>query len=141
MLATSFRYEVNYHTTLLPMTSQVPRCLFGKPNPRDTIEMLQEALDAERSRFAKRWGVNPLSEDKENNYQRRNKERIELSPNKKRSNPYSRQTNIHDFWRSRKSDKKPLATSMDVVSKQHSVESKTTKTPVTTTPTKKTTLN
>lgn len=95
MLATSFCYEVNYHTTLLPMTSQVPRCLFGKPNPRDTIEMLQEALDAERSRFAKRWGVNPLSEDKENNYQRRNKERIELSPNKKRSNPYSRQTNIH----------------------------------------------
>lgn len=57
--------------------------------------MLQEALDAERSKFARRWGVDPCSEDKENNYQRRNNERSDRSPGKKRSNPYSRQTSIH----------------------------------------------
>lgn len=95
MLAASFCCEIYY--TVLPsttMTSQVPRCLFGKPDPRETMEMFQEALDAERSKFAKRWGVNP-SEDKENNYQRRNNEKSEPSANKKRSNPYSRQTSIH----------------------------------------------
>lgn len=95
MLAASFCCEIYY--TVLPsttMASQVPRCLFGKPDPRETMEMFQEALDAERSKFAKRWGVNP-SEDKENNYQRRNNEKSEPSTNKKRSNPYSRQTSIH----------------------------------------------
>jgi len=96
MLAASICLEVYY--TLLPsttMTSRVPRCLFGKPNPQETIEMLQDALDAERSRFARRWGVNPCSEDKENNYRRWNNEKSQPSPNKKRSNPYSRQTSIH----------------------------------------------
>ncbi|KMQ96535.1 hypothetical protein RF55_3171 [Lasius niger] len=77
------------------MASRVPRCLFGKPDPRETMEMFQEALDAERSKFAKRWGVDPRSEDKENNYQRRHNEKSEPSTHKKRSNPYSRQTSIH----------------------------------------------
>lgn len=97
MLAASICCEIYY--TVLPsttMASRVPRCLFGKPDPRETMEMFQEALDAERSKFAKRWGVDPRSEDKENNYQRRNNEmRSEPSTNKKRSNPYSRQTSIH----------------------------------------------
>lgn len=96
MLAASICCEIYY--TVLPsttMTSRVPRCLFGKPDPRETMEMFQEALDAERSKFAKRWGVDPCSEDKENNYQRRNNEKSEPSTNKKRSNPYSRQTSIH----------------------------------------------
>lgn len=96
MLAASICREVYF--VVLPsttMTSRVPRCLFGKPNPRETMEMLQEALDAERSKFAKRWGVDPCSEDKENNYQRRTNDRSEPSSNKKRSNPYSRQTSIH----------------------------------------------
>lgn len=97
MLAASFCREVYF--TVLPsttMASRVPRCLFGQPNPRETVEMLQEALDAERSRFARRWGVDPCSEDKENNYQRRRtNDRSDTSSNKKRSNPYSRQTSIH----------------------------------------------
>lgn len=96
MLAASICCEIYY--TVLPnttMASRVPRCLFGKPDPRETMEMFQEALDAERSKFAKRWGVDPCSEDKENNYQRRNNEKSEPSTNKKRSNPYSRQTSIH----------------------------------------------
>lgn len=97
MLAASICLEVYY--TVLPsttMTSRVPRCLFGKPNPQETIDMLQDALDAERSKFARRWGVDPCSEDKENNYRRRNNnEKSQSSPNKKRSHPYSRQTSIH----------------------------------------------
>ncbi|XP_025074335.1 uncharacterized protein LOC105428336 [Pogonomyrmex barbatus] len=90
MLAASICHEFYY--TVLPSTimstSQVPRCLFGRPNSRETMEMLQEALDEERSKFARRWGVDPRSEDKENNYQRRNNEtRSDRSPGKKRSNP------------------------------------------------------
>lgn len=95
MLAASFCREV--HFTVLSsttMASRVPRCLFGKPNSRETVEMLHEALDAERSKFAKRWGVDPRSEDKENNYQKKYHDKYEQSP-KKRSNPYSRQTSIH----------------------------------------------
>ncbi|KAG7198341.1 hypothetical protein KM043_005735 [Ampulex compressa] len=129
MLAASICREV--HFTVLSsttMASRVPRCLFGQPNPRETVEMLQEALDAERSKFAKRWGVDPCSEDKENKYQRKSHEKSE-SP-KKRSNPYSRQTSIHDYWRARKVcevNKKPLTSSADA-SKQQNVEmSKTTK--------------
>ncbi|XP_012232112.1 uncharacterized helicase DDB_G0278827-like [Linepithema humile] len=143
MLAASICFEVYY--TLLPsttMTSRVPRCLFGKPNSQETIEMLQDALDAERSRFAKRWGVNPCSEDKENNYRRRNNEKSQPSPSKKRSNPYSRQTSIHDYWRARKIcdvTKKPLAVSMDVSKQQNVESSKTTKTTTTTTATTTTT--
>lgn len=129
MLAASICREV--HFTVLSsttMASRVPRCLFGKPNSRETAEMLQEALDAERSKFAKRWGVDPRSEDKENNYQRKHHDKHEPSP-KKRSNPYSRQTSIHDYWRARKVcevNKKPLATSMDA-SKQQNEVVKTTK--------------
>ncbi|XP_011268167.2 uncharacterized protein LOC105258548 isoform X1 [Camponotus floridanus] len=141
MLAASICCEIYY--TVLPnttMASRVPRCLFGKPDPRETMEMFQEALDAERSKFAKRWGVDPCSEDKENNYQRRNNEKSEPSTNKKRSNPYSRQTSIHDYWRARKTcdvNKKPLTTSMDVT-KQQKESSKTTKTTTTATITKTT---
>ncbi|CAD1471444.1 unnamed protein product [Heterotrigona itama] len=132
MLAASIRREV--HFTALSSTtmasSRVPRCLFGKPNSRETVEMLHEALDAERSKFAKRWGVDPRSEDKENSYQQRKRhDKYEQSP-KKRSNPYSRQTNIHDYWRARKVcevNKKPLASSVDS-SKQPSEASKTSKT-------------
>ncbi|KAM0727590.1 hypothetical protein ACS0PU_005839 [Formica fusca] len=136
MLAASICCEIYY--TVLPsstMASRVPRCLFGKPDPRDTMEMFQEALDAERNKFAKRWGVDPCSEDKENNYQRRNNEKSEPSTNKKRSNPYSRQTSIHDYWRARKicdANKKPLTTSMDVTKQQNVDSSKTTKTTTTT---------
>lgn len=99
MLAASICREV--HFTVLSsttMASRVPRCLFGKPNPRETVEMLQEALDVERSKFAKRWGVDPRSEDKENSYQRKPQDKYEQSP-KKRSNPYSRQTSIHGEYR------------------------------------------
>ncbi|EZA50614.1 hypothetical protein DMN91_003727 [Ooceraea biroi] len=137
MLAASFCCKVYY--TMLPsknMTSQVPRCLFGKPNSRETIEMLHEALDLERSRFRSRWGVDPSSEDKENNYQRRNNEKNDHSPSKKRSNPYSRQTSIHDYWRARKMcevNKKPLTASTDVSKHQNVESSKTTKTSTTTT--------
>ncbi|XP_003702238.1 uncharacterized protein LOC100875707 [Megachile rotundata] len=129
MLAASICREV--HFTVLSsstMASRVPRCLFGKPNSRETVEMLQEALDAERSKFAKRWGVDPRSEDKENNYQRKCNDKYEQSP-KKRSNPYSRQTNIHDYWRARKvcdANKKPLATSMDSAKQQNEKSTKTT---------------
>ncbi|XP_050447098.1 uncharacterized protein LOC126849367 [Cataglyphis hispanica] len=138
MLAASICCEIYY--TVLPssttMASRVPRCLFGKPDPRDTMEMFQEALDTERSKFAKRWGVDPCSEDKENNYQRRNNEKSESSTtNKKRNNPYSRQTSIHDYWRARKmcdANKKPLTTSMDVTKQQNVDSSKTTKTTTTT---------
>ncbi|XP_078048811.1 uncharacterized protein LOC144476091 [Augochlora pura] len=128
MLAASICREV--HFTVLSsksMSTRVPRCLFGKPNSRETVEMLQEALDVERSRFAKRWGVDPCSEDKENSYQRqKHPEKQPLS--KKRCNPYSKQTNIHDYWRARKVcevNKKPLASSMDAA-KQQNEASKTT---------------
>ncbi|XP_012279314.1 uncharacterized protein LOC105699128 [Orussus abietinus] len=97
MLAASLCREVHFSVLPSTMSSRVPRCLFGKPNPKESAEMLQEALDAERSKFARRWGVDPTSEDKEN----LKFERVERSP-KKKSNPYSRQTNIHDFWRARK---------------------------------------
>lgn len=94
MLATSICCKAYY--TMLPSklnSSRVPRCLFGRPNSRETIEMLQEALELERKRFKSRWGVDPC-EDKENNYPRIN-ERNE-QPLRKRNNPYSpRQTNIH----------------------------------------------
>lgn len=97
MLVASICCEV--YVTVLPnttMASRVPRCLFGRPSSRETIELLQEALDEERSKFAKRWGVDPCAEDKENNYQRRTNERSEPACNKKRNNnPYSRQTSIH----------------------------------------------
>ncbi|XP_031834736.1 uncharacterized protein LOC116427943 [Nomia melanderi] len=131
MLAASICREV--HFTVLSgttMATRVPRCLFGKPNSRETVEMLQEALDAERSRFAKRWGVDPCSEDKENNYQRKHPEKQHDPSPKKRCNPYSRQTNIHDYWRARKVcevNKKPLASSMDAA-KQQNESSKATKT-------------
>ncbi|XP_076276035.1 uncharacterized protein LOC143206980 [Lasioglossum baleicum] len=140
MLAASICREV--HFTVLSsttMATRVPRCLFGKPSSRETVEMLQEALDAERSRFAKRWGVDPCSEDKENNYQRKHSEK-QPSP-KRRCNPYSRQTNIHDYWRARKVcevNKKPLASSLDVA-KQQNEASKTAKTTVKST--KKSTQN
>ncbi|KZC04392.1 PREDICTED: uncharacterized protein LOC107188642 [Dufourea novaeangliae] len=131
MLAASICREV--HFTVLSgttMASRVPRCLFGKPNSRETVEMLQEALDVERSRFAKRWGVDPCSEDKENNYQRKHvQDKHEPSP-KKRCNPYSRQTNIHDYWRARKVcevNKKPLGSSLDT-GKQQTDATKTAKT-------------
>ncbi|XP_011145794.1 uncharacterized protein LOC105186953 [Harpegnathos saltator] len=127
MLVASICCEV--YVTVLPnttMASRVPRCLFGRPSSRETIELLQEALDEERSKFAKRWGVDPCAEDKENNYQRRTNERSEPACNKKRnSNPYSRQTSIHEYWRARKMcdvSKKPLTSSVDV-SKQQNVES------------------
>lgn len=129
MLAASFCREV--HFTVLSsttMASRVPRCLFGKPNSRETVEMLHEALDAERSKFAKRWGVDPRSEDKENNYQKKYHDKYEQSP-KKRNNPYSRQTSIHDYWRARKVcevNKKPLASSVDAT-KQPNEPSKTSK--------------
>ncbi|XP_017884181.1 uncharacterized protein LOC108627442 [Ceratina calcarata] len=129
MLAASICREVHFKVlSSTTMASRVPRCLFGKPNPRETMEMLQEALETERSKFAKRWGVDPRSEDKENNYQRNHHEKYEQSP-KKRSSPYARQTNIHDYWRSRKVcevNKKPLASSMDS-GKQQNEMSKTLK--------------
>ena len=93
MLAASLCREL--HFTVLPPTvnSRVPRCLFGSPNPKDTVDLLQEALEVERTRFASRWGVDPRSEnDKENILQRY--EKVERSP-KKKCSPYSRQTNIH----------------------------------------------
>ncbi|XP_025603032.1 uncharacterized protein LOC112695056 [Athalia rosae] len=108
MLAASMCREV--HFTVLPSTlaSSVPRCLFGPPNSKDTVELLQEALDMERSRFARRWGVDPREEDKENNdssggLQQIQKRKIGEKSPRKRHAPYARQSNIHDFWRPRKS--------------------------------------
>ncbi|KAK0076696.1 hypothetical protein PV326_010584 [Microctonus aethiopoides] len=81
------------------MQSRVPRCLFGPPNPKDTVDLLQDALDMERSKFSSRWGIDPCSEDKEN-IQRKfdTTSTTELrSPRKIRSSPYSRQTTIHEL--------------------------------------------
>ncbi|KAK1131053.1 hypothetical protein K0M31_017351 [Melipona bicolor] len=102
MLAASMCREVRF--TVLSgttMTSHVPRCLFGKPNSKETVEMLHEALETDRNKFIKRWGVDPRSgkEDKENSYQRKRHDKHEQSP-KKRSNPYSRQTKINGEYRS-----------------------------------------
>ncbi|XP_076176357.1 uncharacterized protein LOC143151265 [Ptiloglossa arizonensis] len=127
MLAASICREVQFTVlSSTTMASRVPRCLFGKPNSRETVEILQEALDTERSKFAKRWGVDPRSEDKENNYQRKHHDKLHEPSPKKRTNPYSRQTNIHDYWRARKVcevNKKSLADA----SKQQNEASKTTK--------------
>ncbi|XP_011304264.1 uncharacterized protein [Fopius arisanus] len=94
MLAASIRREVHLGN-ILPtrMQSRVPRCLFGPPNPKETVELLQEALDMERSRFMSRWGVDPHEEDKEN-FQIIKCEG--KSPRKSRSIPYNKQTSIHD---------------------------------------------
>lgn len=100
MLAASFCREL--HFTVLPSTinSRVPRCLFGSPSAKETMDLLQDALDIERTRFTSKWGVDPRSEnDKENILPRF--EKVERSP-RKRCSPYSRQTNIHDYWKSRK---------------------------------------
>ncbi|XP_014483538.1 PREDICTED: uncharacterized protein LOC106749025 [Dinoponera quadriceps] len=133
MLVASICCEL--YVTVLPnksMASRVPRCLFGRPSSRETIELLQEALDEQRSKFAARWGVDPCAEDKENNYQRRTNERSEPACNKKRNNnPYSRQTSIHDYWRARKIcdvNKKPLSSSVDVSKQQNMDSSKAAKT-------------
>lgn len=95
MLAASLCRDVHFGNVLTTrMQSRVPRCLFGSPNPKETAEMLQDALDMERSKFASRWGVDPCSEDKENCH--RQFERADTrSPRKNRITPYSRQTNIH----------------------------------------------
>lgn len=93
MLAASFCREL--HFTVLPPTinSRVPRCLFGSPSSKETMDLLQDALDIERTRFASKWGVDPRSEnDKENILPRF--EKVERSP-RKRCSPYSKQTNIH----------------------------------------------
>ncbi|XP_044579861.1 uncharacterized protein LOC123261978 [Cotesia glomerata] len=112
MLAAPFCRELHFGNMLTSrMQSHVPRCLFGSPNPKDSVELLQESLDMERSKFERRWGIDPCQEDKEN-VQRK----FERSPRKNRSSPYSRQTCIHDYWRSRKScdvTKKSLVSSVD----------------------------
>lgn len=93
MLAASMCRDL--HFTVLPSTlgSTVPRCLFGPPNAKETVDLLHEALEMERSKFARRWGVDPRSEDKEN-FSKSKHERGEKSP-RKRSSPYSRQSSIH----------------------------------------------
>ncbi|KAK0072099.1 hypothetical protein PV325_011883 [Microctonus aethiopoides] len=100
MLAAPFRREVHFGNMLTSrMQSRVPRCLFGPPNPKDTVDLLQDALDMERSKFSSRWGIDPCSEDKEN-IQRKfdTTSTTELrSPRKIRSSPYSRQTTIHEL--------------------------------------------
>ncbi|XP_066598177.1 uncharacterized protein [Prorops nasuta] len=134
MLAASIRREV--HLTVLSNTAMVtrgPRCLFGKPNPRETVELLQEALDTERSRFAKRWGIDPCSEDKENNFQP-NYDRSDRSP-RKRNSPYAKQTNIHDYWRARKiceAGKKSVLSSSGSMMEQNKVQMKSVKSTPTT---------
>ncbi|KAG8039909.1 hypothetical protein G9C98_000638 [Cotesia typhae] len=91
MLAAPFCRELQFGNMLTSrMQSHVPRCLFGSPNPKDSVELLQESLDMERSKFERRWGIDPCQEDKEN-VQRK----FERSPRKNRSSPYSRQTCIH----------------------------------------------
>ncbi|XP_011304274.1 uncharacterized protein [Fopius arisanus] len=118
MLAASIRREVHLGN-ILPtrMQSRVPRCLFGPPNPKETVELLQEALDMERSRFMSRWGVDPHEEDKEN-FQIIKCEG--KSPRKSRSIPYNKQTSIHDYWRSRKlcdvNNKRSLVSASDMTS-------------------------
>lgn len=75
--------------------SRVPRCLFGKPDPKETAEIFQEAMENERRRFMSRWEIIITSENKENNYQRHTNRKNESVSNKKRSSPYAKQTNIH----------------------------------------------
>ncbi|XP_033211348.1 uncharacterized protein LOC117169209 [Belonocnema kinseyi] len=90
------------HFTVLPpaVNNRISRCLFGSPNPTDTANLLKDALEVERTRFQSRWGVNPTSEnDKENMLTRY--EKVERSP-RKRSFPYFRQSNMHEYWRPRK---------------------------------------
>lgn len=96
MLAASFRRDVHLNIISGGMiVSRVPRCLFGPPNPKDTVDLLQEALDMERSKFTRRWGVDPC-DDKENNSLFQRTKVLERSPRKRTTNnPYARQTNIH----------------------------------------------
>ncbi|XP_043284416.1 uncharacterized protein [Venturia canescens] len=121
MLAASLRREVHFGNVLASrMQSRVPRCLFGSPNPKETAEMLQDALDMERTKFARRWGVDPSSEDKEN-FQRKYERVDGRSPRKNRTTPYSRQTSIHEYWRVRKvcePSKKGLTISSENTKKQ-----------------------
>ncbi|XP_034952582.1 uncharacterized protein [Chelonus insularis] len=124
MLAAPFCREVHFGNMLASrMQSRVPRCLFGTPNPKDTDELLHESLDADRKRFINRWGVDPCTEDKEN-YQRNFDRSDSRSPRKNKSLPYSRQTYIHDYWRSRKNDgnKKSLVSAMDTSKKQQDAQ-------------------
>lgn len=95
MLAASMCRDIHFSVLPSNLSSTVPRCLFGSPNAKDTVDLLQEALDMERSKFARRWGVDPRNEDKENFTNFKNKsERIDKSP-RKRAAPYSRQSSIH----------------------------------------------
>lgn len=95
-MATAIRREVRLSNMLSAfIVAGGPRCLFGKPSPADTANLLQETLEMERSRFMNRWGVDPHSEDKEN-VQNDKCERSEAkSPRKTRSSPYSKQPRIH----------------------------------------------
>ncbi|XP_015114737.1 uncharacterized protein LOC107039564 [Diachasma alloeum] len=124
MLAASIRREVHLGNMLSArMQSRVPRCLFGPPNPKDTVELLQEALDMERSKFISRWGVDPRDEDKENFQIVKCEGR---SPRKSRSAPYNRQTSIHDYWRARKmcdvNPKKSLVSASDMSKKPQDLQ-------------------
>ncbi|XP_011493913.1 PREDICTED: uncharacterized protein LOC105359122 [Ceratosolen solmsi marchali] len=103
MLAAQICREFHLGVIASRMQSRVPRCLFGPPNSKETMELLQEALETERSRFAKRWGVDPLAEDEDKENGSRNGGGVlRLTPTKKRVSPYAKQTSIHDYWRSRK---------------------------------------
>lgn len=91
MLAAQICRDFHFGVYTVRMQSRVPRCLFGSPNPKDTMELLQEALETERTRFAKRWGGDPLAEDED----KENGPRNRLTPSKRRSSPYAKQTSIH----------------------------------------------
>ncbi|KAF7994781.1 hypothetical protein HCN44_004253 [Aphidius gifuensis] len=124
MLAASYCREVHFGNMLSPrMQSHVPRCLFGPPNPKDTIELLKDTLDMERKKFTKRWGIDPCNEDKEN-FQIKVDRNETRSPRKSRTSPYSRQTSIHEYWRSRKNSdtNKKTVSSVDSSKKQQDIQ-------------------
>ncbi|XP_014216384.1 uncharacterized protein LOC106645122 [Copidosoma floridanum] len=117
MLAAQFYHEWHLGTLMATrlQASRVPRCLFGPPNHRETMEMLQEALNEERARFTKRWGVDPCvpeDEEKENKVVVNNTTsgkvtavRLASTPSKRRAAaacPYNKQTSIQDYLRSTK---------------------------------------
>ncbi|XP_058789645.1 uncharacterized protein LOC131663313 [Phymastichus coffea] len=82
------------------MKTRVPRNLFGSPESKDSVQLLQDTLDQERAHFQRRWSIDPLAEDddKENGPQGCNAKGM-LN---KRCSPYTKQRSMHDYWRSRK---------------------------------------
>ena len=94
MLAAQFCREVRFGVLAgRLMQSRVPRCLFGPPDSKETLELVHDVMDSECVRFQYRWGIDPRTENKEYIIVMRPLSR--LSPKKRRVGPYAKQTSIH----------------------------------------------